>query len=290
MMDRVTAKEDRTGWFNRTGWPAHLAGRNRVHLVHAVRLPGGDEPRLVKAAELFDTLIERCVRGLDTLPLETRRWLKSAKHSDPHPRPIGRLQNPQTQARYAGYIKKFVCYFLRIHVSLKEMEEGGGGERGGGGGREGEGPGRGRGREAEIEGDGESEEDSSSGFWSQAEGEEEETREEAGVDVIKDARELFYWNEIQRALAAQLWDSLGRGDEQEQLNLLSDVLTTFIGSNYTGSVFESGLIQFTAVLGIDADLDRLRPAKHYSYVLAGLIYCIRVIIAEKSLPAATRQR
>ena len=29
-------------------------------------------------------------------------------------RPLARLQNPESQARYAGYMVKFVCYFLRI--------------------------------------------------------------------------------------------------------------------------------------------------------------------------------
>lgn len=32
-------KTDRTNWFNRTGWPEHLKGRNLVHLAHQPRLP-----------------------------------------------------------------------------------------------------------------------------------------------------------------------------------------------------------------------------------------------------------
>jgi hypothetical protein len=54
------------------------------------------------------------VKGLATLPQEIRRWLRSAKREAPDTRPLGRLQNPESQARYARYIAKFVCFYLRI--------------------------------------------------------------------------------------------------------------------------------------------------------------------------------
>ncbi|KAH7111886.1 hypothetical protein B0J11DRAFT_543194 [Dendryphion nanum] len=58
-----------------------------------------------------------------TLVRETRRWLRSAKREEIEQRPIARLQNPESQDRYAGYLIMFVCYFLRIVVD--------GGRRGG---------------------------------------------------------------------------------------------------------------------------------------------------------------
>jgi hypothetical protein len=42
------------------------------------------------------------------------------------------------------------------------------------------------------------------------------------------------------------------------------------------------------VLGIDTQTNRLRNAKNYSYMLAGVVYCIRVLAVEKLLPAAAR--
>ena len=48
------------------------------------------------------------------------------------------------------------------------------------------------------------------------------------------------------------------------------------------------MIQFLAVLGYDTDTDRLRTAKNYSYMLAGMVYCVRVIAAEKLLPGSQR--
>jgi TctA family transporter len=43
-----------------------------------------------------------------------------------------------------------------------------------------------------------------------------------------------------------------------------------------------------AVLGIDADMGRLRTATDYSTVPAGVLYCMRVIAAEALLPSALK--
>jgi hypothetical protein len=66
------------------------------------------------AAKLTERLIEKCVKGLWTLPHKIRRYLRSAKPTEPDTRPLGRMQNPDSQARYASYIVKFVCFYLRI--------------------------------------------------------------------------------------------------------------------------------------------------------------------------------
>ena len=42
------------------------------------------------------------------------------------------------------------------------------------------------------------------------------------------------------------------------------------------------------MLGIDTQTNRLRTAKNFSYMLAGVVYCVRVLAAEKILPAAER--
>jgi hypothetical protein len=53
-------------------------------------------------------------------------------------------------------------------------------------------------------------------------------------------------------------------------------------------VLSSGLVQFLAILGIDTETNRLRTAKNYSYMLAGMVYCVRVLGMEKLLPMARR--
>jgi hypothetical protein len=72
LMDAEVAKTDRTGWFNRTGWPAHFKKRNLIHLAHAIRLPGKDERKLKRVSHAVDLLIEQSVAGLSSLSRETR--------------------------------------------------------------------------------------------------------------------------------------------------------------------------------------------------------------------------
>jgi hypothetical protein len=62
----------------------------------------------------------------------------------------------------------------------------------------------------------------------------------------------------------------------------------FILISYGNKALSSGLVQFLAVLGIDTETKRLRTAKNYSYMLAGMVYCAWVLGVEKLLPAAER--
>lgn len=103
------AKTDKTGWFKRAGWLEFLQDRNLVHLAYQARLPDRNEVKLQTAAQLTKHLIEKCVKGLATLPQEMRRWLRSAQQTDIDQRPLARLQNPESQATYAGYVVQFAC-------------------------------------------------------------------------------------------------------------------------------------------------------------------------------------
>jgi hypothetical protein len=47
-------------------------------------------------------------------------------------------------------------------------------------------------------------------------------------------------------------------------------------------------VQFLAVLGIDGEMGRLRIAKNYSFMLAGMVYGVRVLGIEKLLPVDRR--
>ena len=79
--------------------------------------------KLQRAAKLVELLVEQSVQGLSTLGRETRRWLRSAKRQEIDQRPLARLQNPESQVRYAGYMVKFVCYFLRIIADAGQRAE-----------------------------------------------------------------------------------------------------------------------------------------------------------------------
>jgi hypothetical protein len=47
-------------------------------------------------------------------------------------------------------------------------------------------------------------------------------------------------------------------------------------------------VQFLAILGINGEMGRLRTAKNYSFMLAGVVYCVRVLGIEKLLLAGGR--
>jgi len=206
LADEKVAKTDRTGWFNRTGWPEHLARRNLKRLAHASRLPDWDERLLQQAAKVVDLAIESSVAGLSTLALETRRWLKSAKREEIDVRPMARLQNPESQNRYAGYIKRFVCYFLRLVAADEEPE----GDEEGGGDYEGE---------DEEDGSEEEEEDGNR---------EDDAGDGAEGDPLGDARKLFIWQGEQKELAKELWRSLELDGEETQVENMLKLLGSFI--------------------------------------------------------------
>ncbi|KAF2646996.1 hypothetical protein K491DRAFT_723842 [Lophiostoma macrostomum CBS 122681] len=86
----------------------------------------------------------------------------------------------------------------------------------------------------------------------------------------------------------ELWEALGGEDKRAQMDALLEVLASFIFEPVGDRPFSSGLVHFLAVLGIDAEMDRLREAKHYSYMLAGIVYYVQVLGVEKLLPAARR--
>jgi hypothetical protein len=54
-------------------------------------------------------------------------------------------------------------------------------------------------------------------------------------------------------------------------------------------MFKSAIIHFLAVLGINEETRRLREANNFSYMLAGMVYYIRVITAEIILPLEERE-
>jgi len=203
IMDAEVAKTDKTGWFKRTGWLEHFAGRNLIHLAHQARLPDRDEMKLQRAAKLVELLVEQSVQGLSTLGRETRRWLRSAKRQEVDQRPLARLQNPESQARYAGYMVKFVCYFLRIIADADQrlaQEE-----------SKSRSSNRNRGSERDSDSDSNSD---SSGLGPDSSADEDQRYQHARerkkeTNLIKDGRELFIWQDNSQAmLAITLWNSL----------------------------------------------------------------------------------
>jgi hypothetical protein len=229
-------KTDETGWLTRTKWLPFLKGRNLAHLGYAARLPDRNEAKLRLAAELTEKLIEQSVRGLATLPDDTRRWLKSAKQAEVDVRPLARMQNPESQATYAGYMVRFVCFYLRIIADEERRVD----------------EFLSQGSQLVDSGDEESSEDSSTeSEYNDSIAPPRTPRKNTQVDKLKDARELFTWKGDQKALAMQLWLTLDDSDATAQTSALLDSLTSFILTGYGNDAMSTGLVQYLAVLGID---------------------------------------
>jgi hypothetical protein len=164
-------------------------------------LPDRNEAKLLLVAKLTKELIERSVRGLATLPQETRRWLRSAQQTEIDQRPLARLQNPESQATYAGYIIRFVCFYLRIVADEERRVDKYVAQR-----------------DQAVDVYSASDEDASTESEynnSDIEGTidsndndsvvpQRQPRRIVQANKIKDARELFKWKDNQKALAMQL--------------------------------------------------------------------------------------
>jgi hypothetical protein len=72
--------------------------------------------------------------------------------------------------------------------------------------------------------------------------------------------------------------------------VLLNLLTLFFFTTTGNKLFSSGLIYFLAVLGINSDTNRLRTAKNYLYMLAEVVYYMRVLSVEKLLLSACRDK
>ncbi|KAH0352647.1 hypothetical protein KCU83_g3356, partial [Aureobasidium melanogenum] len=302
VIDGNIAKTDHSLWSKRTGYPQHLAGSNYKHLSNGSRLADKDEQELQHISRLIDLLVEKCVAGLSTLDQETRRWLRSAKKSEADVRPLSRLQNPESQLRYASYWKRFICYIMRIVQRQAEHER------------------RDYVRQARIESSqqdrtrealdgGSVSETDSSNTGSDSDGSSDDndsdsstsddttvyTGEEQGgatttMDYMADACRLFPWKNDQKALAKQLWSLMQtpHSDDSARTDTLLRLIKSFVFVTVRGDVFSSGLLHFLAVLSIDEEMGRLREANDFSYMLAGVVYCTRIFAVEAILPSAER--
>lgn len=272
------AKTDRTGWWKKTGWVEHLGKSNLAHLAHAARLPDNDETVLQQVGVLVDAMMEHCVDGLMTLPDELRRWLRSAKTAEADPRPMGRLQNGESQKRYTRYMKRMVCYALRV-LQSEEVPDNGMNEE--------------RNDISMIE---ESAEENNPNADELEESIDENHHsvvevQEVTRDQMHDARRLFPWKDGQKDRARRLLQSIGDAEpEERQLEALMEFSETFIFHKIYRHPFENPTIHFLAVLGIDEENKRLRTGNDYSYMLAGLVYCLRVVALERLLPLARREQ
>jgi hypothetical protein len=81
---------------------------------------------------------------------------------------------------------------------------------------------------------------------------------------------------------------LSSSDQIAEIDALLASLASFIFMQYLREPLSCRFVQFLAILGINGEIGRLRTAKNYSFMLAGVVYCVRVLGIEKLLPAGGR--
>jgi hypothetical protein len=74
------------------------------------------------------------------------------------------------------------------------------------------------------------------------------------------------------------------------MQVLLNTLTAFFFALTGSKLLSNRLVHFLAVLGINAELGCLRTVKNYLYMLAGVVYCVRVLSVEKLLLSACRDK
>ncbi|CAE7221515.1 hypothetical protein PTTW11_11425 [Pyrenophora teres f. teres] len=187
--------------------------------AHQARLPDRDKEKLQLAATLIVQLIE------------------SARPTDPDQRPLARLQNPESQATYVSYVVRFVCFYLRLiadeesrmnaYLARRDRAVDSASDEDAG-------------TDSEYD-----DEDAASSNDNDSVTPQRRIRRTAPADKMKDARELFTWKGDQKALARELWLTLGSGDEEAfQTTALLNSLVLFILTGYSSDEFSSGLVQY----------------------------------------------
>jgi hypothetical protein len=113
---------------------------------------------------------------------------------------------------------------------------------------------------------------------------------EPAIDVFRDARKLYPWQGRQKELLSQFRKSVEEDwNPKSQQQALLEFYESLIFQHVRGDAFKSVILHFLAVLGINEETRRLREANDFSYMLAGMVYCIRVIAAEIILPSEERE-
>jgi hypothetical protein len=116
-------KHETTNWLKRTQWLTHFRGKDLVKIHKCSRMPGReDDADLKRMVDAIDRLFfDRCISGLQSMPLMTRLLLASPHHKDAYSRLFGPLQDKASMDQYLIYWRRFLCYSFRV-MGLDEAE------------------------------------------------------------------------------------------------------------------------------------------------------------------------
>jgi superfamily II DNA/RNA helicase len=249
-----TSAKDRTGWFKRTQWDEHLqAYPDWKLLAYAIRPPGDDELALKQVMLAVEEVVEQAVCGLSTLSTDTLRWLKSAKPNEADARPLGRMQNKDSQQRAARLWARLLCYCVRL-VAAEEEED--------------------------------------KGEEQQPQKKKKKPSLRALVGIARlfpwHSRQKQAARRLWKIVAHKGGRQESTDTAEEARKYVLRLTQELVCQEVCHQPFKSGLIHFLAVLGVNPDTLRLRTAPEYSSLLGSLVYCVRVLTIEAFLPSEQR--
>ncbi|KAM0700963.1 hypothetical protein Q7P35_000825 [Cladosporium inversicolor] len=116
--------------------------------------------------------------------------------------------------------------------------------------------------------------------------EQTESDEDSDATISSDGEEASEGETHRRELetAADVFK-----DAPDQMKALLDFYESIIFQGVRGDVFKSVILHFLAVLGIDEEISWLRQANDFSYMLASVVYCMRVLAVEIILLSTGRE-
>ncbi|THZ70555.1 hypothetical protein D6C84_10424 [Aureobasidium pullulans] len=230
-------------------------------------------------------MVERGVLGLNSMPEGLRRWLRSVEMHKPDVRPLARLQNSESQERYTRYWIRMICYCLRVWSTRDDNNEAADGEVDSDDNNHHD-------TESDSDDD-ETNDDEDDPYVEPQHGERLQRRRQA-QDQMYDARRLFPWNDQLESAIQKVWTSvIYEGDtssvEDDQIPAIVELCKVLLFRKVWNDRFDSAVIHFMAVMGIDETNARLRDGNDYSYMIAGLVYVSRLVAAEALLPSLERE-
>jgi hypothetical protein len=117
----------------------------------------------------------------------------------------------------------------------------------------------------------------------------------SGVDMkhdvkFRDCQKLVTFNAKQKQWLREMWELLqAKEDKEELVRKMTALSVSFILQSLKGfDQFDSLIVHFAAVLGINKEGAWLRKGKECSFVIAGFLYCIWVLFVKHTLLAVTR--
>jgi hypothetical protein len=310
ILDAAMEKIDNTGWWTHTRWQLHFGDRHFGNIAHASRLPDRKERELVDAKTIIISMIKHAVDGLSLLHDDTPNWLRTANATNRvENRPMVRLQNVESLDTYINYWVRFMCYCLRVRAAQRKMEareerrgarQGSENDTGGASGAESDTSGDNTGSDDREEEDdegagsdvagGSEDIDTERGDRVGAEDQQEEEEDE-DVRRFKDCCELAKFTDEQKRLLDEMQESLDTKEgEETQTEKMMALSVSLIFQSIKGlDRFDSAMVHFGAVMGINEEGTNLLLGDRCSFKFAGFIYCIRVLFLEHVLPTSMRR-